>query len=66
MPRSKAVSIDEYLAELYDAVKLATRGQLFSPGRWKAIWDLNTGKYRAAMNKTGYPRADAGVYDVSF
>lgn len=33
---------DEKLARYYDALRLATRGPLFSPERWRAIWQLNT------------------------
>jgi arabinofuranosyltransferase len=35
------------LARLYDAVRLVVTGPLLDPERWRAIWDLNSGAYRA-------------------
>lgn len=35
---------DEGLRELYEKIKLVTRGDLFAEGRWTAIWELNTGQ----------------------
>lgn len=33
------------LAEFYDRMGLITTGDLFLPGRWKTIWEMNTGQY---------------------
>ena len=35
---------DEDIAEFYDQIRLITRGELFSPARWQAIWKMNTGQ----------------------
>ena len=37
---------DPMLAKLYNDVALATRGEIWSSARWRAIWRLNTGRYK--------------------
>jgi arabinofuranosyltransferase len=36
---------DADIAEFYDQIRLITRGELFSPARWQAIWKMNTGQF---------------------
>ena len=48
---------DPGLARVYDALRLVTRGPLFDAARWREIWRLNTGFYRAEL--AGY-RNDEG------
>ncbi|MBI1784194.1 hypothetical protein HYR69_03540, partial [Candidatus Sumerlaeota bacterium] len=42
----KTVIHDTKVAKLYDILQLITRGNLFDGRRLKAIWDINTGKFR--------------------
>jgi arabinofuranosyltransferase len=35
---------DPKLADLYDKILLITKGPLFDKERWKAIWEVNTGR----------------------
>lgn len=35
---------DASIAAYYDKLTLITRGVLFDPARWQAIWEINTGK----------------------
>jgi arabinofuranosyltransferase len=37
---------DVRIHQFYDTLRLVTAGPLFSPQRWKAIYDLNLGPYR--------------------
>lgn len=41
--------VDPSLHEFYDAVRLISRGPLWSAARWSAIWRLNTGGYNALV-----------------
>lgn len=38
------------LAEYYDKLALITRGPLWDPARWQAIWKMNTGQYDSLKN----------------
>lgn len=40
---------DPGLARVYDALRLVTRGALLDGARWREIWRLNTGFYRAEL-----------------
>ena len=46
---------DPELRALYDLVRLATRGPLWTVERWRAIWALNTGGY--ALDRERWRRA---------
>jgi hypothetical protein len=45
---------DPALAALYDDLKLATRGPLFSKERWRAIWRLNRGIPQSKIDWQNY------------
>ncbi len=45
---------DEQLAQYYDALRLVTRGPLFSASRWRAIWQLNTRQLDGLINVDAY------------
>lgn len=45
---------DPDLALFYDKLALITRGELFAPGRWEAIWKMNTGQYESLIDKAFY------------
>lgn len=47
---------DPDLASYYDALRLATRGDLFAPQRWAAIWGLHTGAYDAHLDAYAFAR----------
>lgn len=58
---------NRYLAEYYERIRLITRGDLFSPERLVAIWEINTGacdhlieKYlnNASLNEVGKTAPD--------
>ena len=49
---------DPNLARYYDALLLATRGDLFDPQRWAAIWGLNTGAYDAYLEAYAFARGE--------
>lgn len=42
---------DPRLAEVYEALDRVTRGPLWDAQRWRAIWRLHTGFYRAALER---------------
>ncbi len=42
---------DPEMADFYEAIRLATRGPLFTGERWRAIWRLHTGHYRAVAKR---------------
>ncbi len=44
---------DPRLAEFYGALRIATRGALGSRERWRAIWDLNRGRWDEAIAAHG-------------
>jgi arabinofuranosyltransferase len=41
---------DRHLGEYYDKLALITRGPLWDPARWQAIWKMNTGQYDNLKN----------------
>ncbi len=45
---------DPNLALFYDKLTLITRGELFAPERWEAIWKMNTGQYESLIDKEFY------------
>jgi arabinofuranosyltransferase len=45
---------DPNLARFYNQLTLITRGGLFAPGRWEAIWKMNTGQYERLIDKEFY------------
>jgi arabinofuranosyltransferase len=49
---------DPNLARYYDQLSLITRGSLFEPQRWSAIWDLNTGHYDDLIQADRYRYPD--------
>jgi arabinofuranosyltransferase len=38
------------LGEYYEHLALITRGRLWDPARWEAIWKMNTGQYDNLKN----------------
>lgn len=52
---------DEGLAEFWEALALATRGKLLSSERLAAIWDLNRGRWDAAIEAYDQRLADAAA-----
>jgi arabinofuranosyltransferase len=59
--QGKNVIADKNLAHLYDKVSLVTRGELFNPDRWRAIWFLNFGNYQNLIAKSNADKSDPGV-----
>ncbi len=45
---------DENLHEYYDQLILITRGGLFDPKRWLAIWKMNTGQFDELIDTDAY------------
>ena len=45
---------DPDIAKLYAAIELVTQAPLFTDGRWREIWRLNTGYYRDVQRKRDY------------
>jgi arabinofuranosyltransferase len=45
---------DADLARFYDQLRLITRGPLFDPARWQAIWLINTGQLAPTRNPAAY------------
>ena len=45
---------DAGLAEAYEAIQLVTREPLMAHGRWRAIWDLSTGRYKKQLSDVPY------------
>lgn len=41
---------DERIAQFYDNLNLITRGALFDPARWQAIWEMNTGQLNTLLH----------------
>jgi len=54
LERGEALIADPNLARFYDQLTLITRGSLFAPGRWEAIWKMNTGQYERLIDKAFY------------
>ena len=50
---SKNLLVDPELRALYDQIVLITQGRIFEKDRWRAIWKVNTGRYRNLV-----PRGD--------
>ncbi len=48
---------DPRLARFYDDLKRVVRGPLLSGERWRAIWNLTTGKHARAVDAYAYVRA---------
>ncbi len=51
---------DEDLARYYEQLRLITRGDILAPGRFEAIWKMNTGQYEHLIDMQRYLNADTG------
>lgn len=52
---------DEALAAYYDRLVRVTQGPFWSPARWRAIWQVNTGAYEGLLNAYVYHKDAAFV-----
>lgn len=53
---------DANLEALHDKICLITRGPLFTRQRWRAIWDMNLGRYNHLVNRDFYRHAPERVW----
>lgn len=47
--------VEPRLREAYEAIRLVTRGPLWTAARWRAIWELNTGRHAGAFAAAAAP-----------
>jgi arabinofuranosyltransferase len=58
------VDNDPNLKAYYDRLELIIRGPLWSKDRWKAIWDINLGRYDYLIDRDAYRYPKMRVLDL--
>lgn len=56
---------NKHLALFYNTLSLVAKEDVFSPGRFKEIWNLNSGKYTHLLSQFKNEKVKVGFKDVS-